>query len=288
VNVNAIFAGQDNIITRKQAFDAGMSRSSISRRVTSGEWTREAPCVYRRSNSELTPHAALRVAVLSAGEDAVAFGPSAAWWHGLGERPEFNWVSIPLHRALGFQLGRRIKRQELRAEDVATIQNLRVTSLPLTVLETAALLPYGQSFLDRSLQHDRVSMASLIDCHRRNSRRPGAATMARMLAESAEGARSAGERRLVAILRQSGIDGWVTHVRALGYLLDIAFIRHGIAIEVDGWAHEARLLNAERKRRHTLANGGWTVLRYTWQELTETPERVVAEIRAALELAHAC
>ena len=286
MDVNAIFAEQDGIITRQQVFDAGMSRSALSRRVTSAEWSREAPCIYRLADRTMTPQAALRVAVYSAGDHAVAFGPSAAWWHGLAPQPPaHNWVNIPVHRALGFQPGRRVRRRDLRREDVMQINGLRVTGLPLTVLEAAVLLPDGQEFLDRALQMNRVTLASLIDCHRRNSRWTGAEIMAKMLAEVAENARSAAERRLIAILRQAAITGWTTHVQTLGQVLDVAFIAHRIAIVVDGWAwyQDSRRSNADRKRRNALVAGGWTVLRYTRQQLDATPERVIAEIRAVLE-----
>lgn len=184
MNVNAIFAAQDGIITRQQAFAAGMSRSSLSRRVTSEEWSREAPGVYRRADRRMTPQAALRIAVYSAGDHAVAFGPSAAWWHGLAHTPPtHNWVNIPVHRALGFHPGRRVRRRDLRREDVLLINGLAVTSLPLTILEAAAALPDGLAVIDRALHCNRVTMAVLIDCHRRNARRAGAAVAERMLAK---------------------------------------------------------------------------------------------------------
>ena len=57
-----------------------------------------------------------------------------------------------------------------------------------------------------------------------------------------------------------------------------------IAIEVDGWAWhvDVERFQADRRRQNALVNAGWTVLRFTWHDLTADPERVIAQIRAAL------
>lgn len=270
VDVNGIFAAQDGIITRSQAFAAGMSRSAISRRVTAQEWAREAPCIYRRSDRRMTPPAELRVAVYSAGDDAVAFGPSAAWWHGLSPPPEQTWVNIPVRCALGFRPQRRVRRRDLRSDDVVSINGLQVTALPLTVLDSS-----DPALLDHALRSKRVSMRSLVDCHRRNASRSGAPAAGRMLAEAAERSRAAAGQRLITILRRASIDGWTAHVRALGYRIDVAFPDQRTAILVDGWA-------GCLQSHSTLANAGWQVLRFSWQELHESPAKVVAEVRASL------
>ena len=60
-----------------------------------------------------------------------------------------------------------------------------------------------------------------------------------------------------------------------------------LAVEVDGraWHSDARTFVADRRRQNLLVNAGWTVLRYTWADLTERPGSVLAEIRSALSRA---
>lgn len=62
--------------------------------------------------------------------------------------------------------------------------------------------------------------------------------------------------------------------------------RARVAIEVDGWAfhsdHEA--FQNDRHRQNRLALRGWQVLRFTWLDLTEYPERVIATIQAAIRV----
>lgn len=69
-----------------------------------------------------------------------------------------------------------------------------------------------------------------------------------------------------------------------GYLIDVAFPAERVAIEVDGWAWHLtpdRFVR-DRQRQNAIVNLGWTVLRFTWHDLTGVPERVIKEIRAAL------
>jgi very-short-patch-repair endonuclease len=57
-----------------------------------------------------------------------------------------------------------------------------------------------------------------------------------------------------------------------------------VVVELDSHlAHDTptRLEN-DHRRDLDLRRGGYTVLRYTWQQLTKTPERVVADLRSAL------
>ncbi|MGE4365556.1 MAG: endonuclease domain-containing protein, partial [Mycolicibacterium sp.] len=57
-----------------------------------------------------------------------------------------------------------------------------------------------------------------------------------------------------------------------------------VAIEVDGFAfhsdHDA--FQKDRVRQNRISLLGWQVLRFTWLDLTEYPERVLATIRAAI------
>ena len=57
-----------------------------------------------------------------------------------------------------------------------------------------------------------------------------------------------------------------------------------VAIEVDGLAvHSgAEAFQKDRKRQNYLILSGWRVLRFTWRDLTEDPERVLTEIREAI------
>ncbi|HEX2213085.1 MAG TPA: DUF559 domain-containing protein, partial [Mycobacterium sp.] len=98
------------------------------------------------------------------------------------------------------------------------------------------------------------------------------------------GARSEAERLLVKLLKDAGLTGWKTNYPVAGYKVDVGFVRKRVAIEVDGWAFhtDADAFQIDRKRQNAILLSGWKVLRFTWLDLTEYPQRVIAEIAAAV------
>jgi very-short-patch-repair endonuclease len=53
---------------------------------------------------------------------------------------------------------------------------------------------------------------------------------------------------------------------------------------VDGWAWhvDVERFGRDRRKQNALEVAGWTVLRFTWHDLTQRPEAVIAEIRAVM------
>ena len=89
--------------------------------------------------------------------------------------------------------------------------------------------------MDSALQH-RVGLADLQRTHIRNRGRYGAAAARRMLDAAAGGARSEAERLVIQLLREAGIKGWQANFAAGPYVIDVAFPRQRVAVEIDGWA----------------------------------------------------
>jgi very-short-patch-repair endonuclease len=88
---------------------------------------------------------------------------------------------------------------------------------------------------------------------------------------------------LVKLLREAGITGWRTNYPVGGYRVDVAFPAEKVAIETDGWAFHSDQedFQHDRVRQNNIALLGWQVLRFTWLDLTEYPQRVIAVIRSA-------
>ncbi|MGB8963631.1 MAG: DUF559 domain-containing protein [Pseudonocardiaceae bacterium] len=228
----------------------------------------------------------MRAAVLWAGEDAVAHGVSATWWHDLGPAlPAMVEVTVRRGRNPGKQLGVSVRRRDLSYPDLVAVRDLWVTDLPLTVLEAAiALGPEGSELLDRSLQR-RVKFPAVCRAQCRNHGRRGSAQAAQLLAVAADRAASLAERVLVRLLRAAGITEWKLGYPVLGYVADLAFPAQRVAIEVDGWAWHVTVdrFVDDRRRQNALVNHHWTVLRFTWHDLVARPDGVVEEIRSALK-----
>nr|WP_064439389.1 type IV toxin-antitoxin system AbiEi family antitoxin domain-containing protein [Hoyosella altamirensis] len=282
--VQAIMAHQDGVIRISQALGAGMSRDQIHRRVESGEWVRLHQGVYLHGGRSPNAAAWLRAAVYSAGPSAVARSLSAAWWHGLlTHPPRQHFVAIPAARRVRHMPHRHVRHRNLLNLDTTTVRSLRVTCIPLTILEAAVDHPEGSMFMDRALQK-HASLHNLWSVHERNPGRAGAKAAETLLRAAGEGGASEAERMLTRLLRRSGISGWKAHVHALGYEIDVAFPLQRVAIEVDGWAwhRDAKRFKRDMDRQNALVNAGWHVLRFTWHHLMHEPDRVVKEITAAL------
>ena len=106
-----------------------------------------------------------------------------------------------------------------------------------------------------------------------------------MLAGADPAAASQGERVAQAVLTTGGVTGWVSnHPLRIGgdvvAYLDIAFPDVLLAIEIDGWAWhtDPERFQRDRKRQNALVAAGWTVLRFTWADLIERPEQVLATV----------
>ncbi len=176
-----------------------------------------------------------------------------------------------------------MRRRDLAPADIVECKGLRVTALPLTVVEAAVRRGGGAKLMDSALQR-HVELRELWRAHLRNKGRHGSPAARRLLRAASNGARSEAERLLVKLLREEGITGWRTNYPIGGYKVDVAFPKQKVAIEVDGWAFhsEQEDFQNDRERQNTIALLGWKVLRFTWLDLTEYPRRVIAEIKHAI------
>jgi very-short-patch-repair endonuclease len=242
--LNEILRRQDGVITLEQARQTGLSQQAVQRRLNSGTWLRCARGVYFVNDRELSDAARIRAAVRD---------------------------------------GTRLRRRDLDTSDLTALRDLRVTARPLTVVEAAVRRPGGAQLMDRALQRD-VELRQLWRAHLRNKGRYGSPAARRLLQAADDGARSAAERLLVKLLRGAGITGWRANYPLGGYKIDVAFPNAGVAIETDGWAFHSDALSfqVDRKRQNAIALLGWQVLRFTWLDLTEYPQRVIATIRRAI------
>jgi very-short-patch-repair endonuclease len=277
----------DGVITLAQAMRSGLSQDAVNRRVRSGQWLRCSPGVFFADDRPFTDASRIRVAVWSYGTKAAASGLAAAWWHGVTRfAPDVIEVTVPKvsnHRA---RFGVRTRRRDLAPKDIVERNGLRVTALPLTVVEAAARRGGGARLMDSALQR-HVELPQLWKAHLRNKGRHGSPAARRLLHAACDGARSEAERLLIKLLRDNNITGWKANYPLAGYKIDVAFPGEKVAVETDGWAFHSSQedFQNDRERQNKIALLGWKVLRFTWLDLTEYPQRVLAEIRFARGLA---
>ena len=261
----------------------------MQRRVRGKEWQRLLPRVFLVAGHPHTDTARVRAAGLWTGAAGAVSGPAAAWWHGMRPAaPDVVELTVPREHCPRPQPGVRLRRRTLASGDLVKLRGLWVTDKPLTALETAAAVADGSVFLDRALQR-HVSFTRVYRAYCRNLGAYGFGRVGELLVAAADRADSAAERRAVAILRAAGITGWVLGHPFGKYLIDIAFPEAKVAVEIDGWAWHMDVdrFRADRYKGNALVRARWELLRFTWHDLTNRPDYVVAEIRAALAAAAA-
>lgn len=283
-DLHALLAGQDGLITTAQLVQRGLDESVLRRWAREQGWRRIAPRVYLAAGHRLTDRARIRAAGLWGGEYATVCGPAAAWWHGLlAAAPAETAVTVPRRLGLRGYPGVRIRRRDLAAPDRVHIDGIWCAAAPLAVLETAVALPDGSAFLDRALQK-HVRFEQLYRAYCRNMAAYGAARVGALLTAAADRADSMAERRLITILRSAGIRGWQRGVPFGRWTIDVAFPDAKVAVEFDGWAYHSDVerFRADRSKGNALVRAGWRLLRFTWHDLENRPQYVIAEVRAAL------
>lgn len=282
--LNDLLRKQDGVITLEQACASGLSLAAVQRRVQSGDWMRCSRGVYFVDDRPFTSAARIRAAVWGYGERATASGLTAAWWHGLTRfAPDIVEVTMPRTGHGRCHEKTRLRRRDLDPSDVSSVRGLRVTARPITILEASIGRPGGIELMDGALQRG-VELRELWRAHLRNKGRYGSPAARALLQAAGDGARSAAERLLVKLLRDAGITGWRSNHPVGGYKVDVAFPAEQIAVETDGWAFhsDSDVFQVDRKRQNDISLLGWQVLRFTWLDLTEYPQRVIAVIRRAI------
>jgi very-short-patch-repair endonuclease len=143
------------------------------------------------------------------------------------------------------------------------------------------------------LEHGRrrqwISLPELARRVRDHAGRRGAPRLAGLMRIAAGGTRSAAERRAVALLKAAGIRGWQVNAEihddvGLVGRGDLVFRAARLVVELDGWAFHSDpdRFQHDRTRQNRLVRAGWTVLRFTWRDLADRPDAVVAEVSATL------
>lgn len=284
MSLEDLLSTQAGVLSRRQAIAHGVPARTITRRVSTGVWRALHPGVYLVGGHRLTDEARVRAGWLWGGECSTVSGPAAAFWHGmLGNRGFRIDLTMPRASHRRRRPGVFVRRRDLDPADRTTVRGVTVTGPALSVLETAPVVWRGAQFLDRALQQ-HIGFPELHEAYCRAAGCRGMGPAGVMLVACADRADSAAERLMLGLLTGAGFGGF-SRAHPFGrFTIDVAFPSDRVAIEVDGWAWhvDAERFAADRRKGNALVGAGWTLLRFTWADLTERPGEVVQEIRAAL------
>jgi very-short-patch-repair endonuclease len=240
--------------------------------------------VYFVDDRPFTDAARVRSAVWGYGSQACASGLAAAWWLGLTKfAPDIVEVTVPRNSHGRCHEGSRVRRRQLPEPDVVERRGLRVTSLSLTAVESAVRHGGGPKLMDEALR-GHTELRKLWAAHLRNKGRYGSPAARRLLQAADNGTKSAAERLFARLLAKASVKGWKANQKIIGYEVDFFFEEAGLVVEVDGFAFhtDPDAFERDRRKQNALVLAGYQVLRFTWLDLTEYPERVVALVKRAI------
>lgn len=285
---------QDGVFTISQAVDAGTSRKRLRRLLDRGLWVVVVGSVLAPATAVVTPAVLARAAALAVGLGAVVSHLTAAHLHGL---------RVPQDKAVHLIVGRdrrvrienvRTHRVEIADSEVELVDGILRTTLSRTVLDCLLWLPEesGREMLTDALRRRLITLDGVYAAVKGSAQRHGIGRAWAVLADVGRNAHSEGEVRMHRLLRDGSLAGWTANVPvydAQGQIgvVDVLFDRAKLVLEIDGFAFHSGVVEFQRDRtRHNrLVAAGYRVLHFTWHDLTREPQRVLAEVNAALGLA---
>jgi very-short-patch-repair endonuclease len=293
--IDRIAASQHGLVTSAQAV-TGLGPGRKQRWVAERRLIAVQPRVFRLAGAPETWHQSVLAAALSV-EGIVSHRSAAELW-GLIQPAGYVDVSVRRARSPRAQPPAIIHRiADLHPELATERQGLMLTDPTRTIIDLGLVLPTWsvRDALSRGLTTRLFTVeevARLRDALGRRGRN-GTGVVRQLLEERsllAGTEESLLERRLHDLVRRHdlpvpAIQHEVWHAGRFVARIDAAYPERRIAIEVDGFvAHSSPdAFQRDRTRQNRLVALGWTVLRFTWDDVVHRPTMVANEILAALD-----
>lgn len=305
--IAALAAEQHGHITRDQLLRAGYSRSAIWRQGCDGHLLPAGRRTYRLPSSARSPDGDVLAACLD--HDGVASHRTAAWLHGLVDRPPDVEVLVPrLHRSWPPALSPSgvvvHTSTDLPVGDIVVVRGVPATSVARTLLCLGALVP-------RHLTQDALAAVLADACERglaseawlfwllerrRIQGRDGVVAFEEALAtRMALGPTESWlEREVLRILDEAGLPRprVQRRVERRGRFVgrvDFAYDDPPLVVEALGYRHHRSRADLERdtRRANQLQLTGRSVLQFSYDQVVRDPGSVVGDVAAALGLGRA-
>lgn len=281
---------QHGLVGRTQLLSLGLGSRAIEHRLASGRLVRLNRAVYAVGVPARTQEARWTSAVLACPPDAVLSHLSAAAAWGLREvDPRAIDVSVPA-RSGKRRDGIRVHRpRQLDSADTTRHCGVPVTTVPRTLIDIAAVL--STRSLERALDEAEylgfLTQPELHAALKRNDGRAGAARIRIALRAHVPGTtrtRTPLEERFFLLTRTAGLPQPEVNVKVGPYTVDFLWREAGVAVETDGGASHDRAAQRERDSRRDAypTTAGYRTQRFTYRQVTERPDEVLATLDALL------
>jgi Protein of unknown function (DUF559) len=284
LRAGSVAGAQWGVIAAWQLLDCGISRSTISRWAAEGRLHQRHPGVYDYGHRAIPIEGRLTAALLHAGPGAVLSHATAAWWWGLTDT-EPRTIDVSTTARARSTEGVSVHRR--RSLESTRHRRFPITTVAQTALDLAATAPLAhvrrvlaEADYQRLLNLEAVNAIA-------GQGRPGTATLRKALARHQPRlalTRSELERQFLALCEEADLPMPEVNAGVSRMSVDFIWPEHKLAVEVDG--HQGHRSKAQRERDHRrelwLRANGYTVVRYTGDQITHERALVIADLRRLL------
>lgn len=264
--VAKIAARQHGVATRRQLEEAGLGSKAITIRVRKRQLLRVHHGVYVLGAFPLTHRQRWMAAILACGDGAVlSHHSAAALWELLRPIDGPVHVSIPTHQKRRSRKGIRLHRcpSLVQRGFLTRRHNIPVTTIQRTIDDLEGTVPsYLLRRAKRQAEHRGVHL------------------------EGVEGKRlrSDLEEDFLALLPEHRFPPPETNVKVGRHEVDFLWRSRRLVVEIDSFLYHQGSVSFQNDhaRDLDLRSCGYTVLRYTEEQLEDEPERIAADVAAAL------
>jgi very-short-patch-repair endonuclease len=217
--------------------------------------------------------------------DASLRGPAAAFVYGIlkGRVPKPEVVTTGRRRVPGVKT---LRARRIDPRDVTSYRAIPVTTVPRTLVDLAAELAPGdlaRAVHEAGIRYG-VTPGAVEAVLERRPNSPGSAKLRRVLRGDVHVTLSKLESRFLELLEMEALPLPVTNRPAGGRRVDCRWPQDALTVELDGYRyHSSRHAweNDRRREREARARGD-EFRRYTYGDVLEEPELMLAELRALL------
>jgi hypothetical protein len=292
----ALRAGEQyGVVARHQLLGMGFSRDQIKRMLGGKRLHPLHRGVYAVGHRALHRNARWVAAVLASGPDALLGHRSGAGLRGI-RRTGQSIVEVTVPQRRGDVPGiRSYVCGQLAPQDRDVVDRIPCTSLALTLLNLAAVLPRRQveRACDEALVQEVLDLNAIEDVLRRFRGCRGAARLRSVLDEHDIGTtltRPGLEEKALVTFDSFGIPRPMVNAMlgcgpGISYEVDFLWRAERLVLETDGdrFHHMRWQIERDRRKEADLVRAGYRVLRATWWQIERDPQDVVTMLRAALQ-----
>jgi len=283
--IAGLAAKSHGVVTRDELLRIGATQAQIKSRIARGTLIPIHRGVFRVGHTAASIEARYIAAVKACGPGSLLAGAAAAHLLQLLKRPpSLPEVLTTHHRRPSGVRARRCRSIDRR--DAMTSGRIPVTTVPRTIVDLAAVLnppDLARAFHEAVVRYrTKPDVVERVLARRHNW--PGARDLRRVIHGDEPVSLSRLESAFIAVVRRARLPLPETNRLAGSHYVDCRWPAHRVTVELDGYrSHDTRhAWERDRQREREARSRGDEFRRYSWFDVVEDPEPMLADLRGLL------